>query len=348
MKKNKVLIGLSGGVDSAVATLILLKQGYDVQAVTMTMLDQESNQKIINKSKVIANKLNIKHHIIDCKEIFFNKIINNFISEYLAGRTPNPCVVCNKYIKFGLFLDYAIKHGFDYISTGHYAEIVYDKSHEEYLLKKSMFEDKDQSYFLYNLNQYILKHVLFPLSKYQKSEIKKIAFENDLILEDYKESQDICFISNGNYVDFLEKTTKNKPSPGNFVDNLGNVLGKHKGIWNYTIGQRKGLGASFNKKMFVVDLNINTNEVVLSDKDPMSNKLIATDINIVSPKKFENNMIIDAKIRYKHKAKPARICFKNNNKEIEVAFFEPQRAITSGQSVVFYQNDIVIAGGVIK
>ncbi|MBP0979197.1 MAG: tRNA 2-thiouridine(34) synthase MnmA [Oscillospiraceae bacterium] len=348
--KKKVLIGLSGGVDSAVAALILLKQGYEVQALTMTMFDQDSNQDIINKAKKISNQLNIKHHVLDCKEVFLDKIINNFVSEYLAGRTPNPCVACNKYIKFGLFLDYAKKQGFDYISTGHFAEIFFDKNNHEYLLKKSVFGNKDQSYFLYNLNQDILKYILLPISKYNKSEIKKIALESDLILENYKESQDICFIPGGKYVDFLENITNKKSLAGNFVDKSGNILGKHGGIWNYTIGQRKGLGKSFNKKMFVVDININNNEVVLSAEDPMSNKLVARDINIVSPKRFKDEMIVDAKIRYKHKAQKARIYLKNNknNNEIEVVFLEPQRAITRGQSVVFYQDDIVIGGGIIK
>ncbi len=356
MKSLKVLIGLSGGVDSAVAAFDLLRQQYDVEGCTMLMFDNEQyNNEIVEKSQIIAQKLNIKHHILDAREEFKKTVIFNFISEYRLGRTPNPCVVCNKHIKFGLFLKYAKSLGFNYISTGHYAEVFYDKFNGEYLLKKAHFEEKDQSYFLYNLNQEILSQVVFTLSRYQKSEIKQIAEDHNLVLKIQKESQDICFIQDNNYISFLEDHDVNsfdQFKPANFVDQFGNVLGNHKGIYRYTIGQRKKLGVSFNKKMFVTDINFVDNTVILSDKEPFQCELIAKDVNIISPKTFElelkTNNMFDVKIRYKHKAKPARLEINRKTNEVLVVFNEPQKAVTRGQSVVFYRGDVVIGGGTIK
>ena len=365
----KVLVGISGGVDSAVAALNLKNQGYHVECCTMIMFDDlEYNEVLIRNSKEVADKLGLKHHVLDATKIFQETVISDFVLQYSLGRTPNPCVVCNKNIKFGLFLDYAKTLNFDYISTGHYAKVFYDAENAEYLLKKAVSAEKDQSYFLYNLNQKILSRVLFPLAEFEKTQIKQVAFENGLIPKTQKESQDICFIKDGDYVAFLEKNNINnilglasgRLVSGNFVDEIGNVLGQHNGIYKYTIGQRKKLGISLNKKMFVTDINFAENTVVLSEKDPIASELLAKDVNIISPRIFEenikNNIMFDVKIRYKHRAKPARIKIKTDNKnnqesatqELKIIFQEPQRAVTKGQSVVFYHGDIVVGGGIIK
>lgn len=348
MNQKRVLVGMSGGVDSSVSVWLLKEQGYEVEGATMIMFgDEEANKNLITDAKKAAERQNIKHNVLDVRDVFYDKVIKNFISEYDLGRTPNPCVSCNKNIKFGLFLDYAKRNNFDYIATGHYAKIIYDENSDEYLLKKSDFENKDQSYVLYNLTQDILKHVLFPIGNYDKAEVKKIAKENNLISENKKESQDICFIPDGDYVKFLEKITNQKSPKGNFIDENGKIYGPHKGIWNYTVGQRKSLGLSFNKRMFVSKIDPDEKTVTISEIDPHSNILFATDINVVSPKRFKDGMSVEAKIRYKHKQKTAKIEIQENN-DIKVIFEEPQRAITKGQSVVFYKDDIVIAGGVIR
>lgn len=347
MKKNRVLVGISGGVDSAVSAFLLKQQGYEVAGATMVMFgSDDANKQLIEDAKIVANSLNIKHYVLDFRERFKETVVKNFINEYKAGRTPNPCVVCNKYIKYGLFLDYAEKNNFDYIATGHYAKIIYDDLSGEYLLKKADFEEKDQSYVLYNLTQDIMKKIIFPIGKFEKSEIKKIAKVNQLVAQSKQESQDICFIPDGDYVSFLERETHQKSPIGNFVDENGNAYGQHHGFWNYTIGQRKGLSVNFNQKMFVSELNPINNNITLLANDPYSSELLATNINVVSPKRFKDNIRVDAKIRYKHKQKPAVIHLKDDG-NVVVIFDEPQRAITKGQSVVFYDGDVVIAGGII-
>lgn len=346
--KKKVLVAMSGGVDSSVAALLLLSKGYHVAGATMVMFNNKDvNKQLIGDAKMVADKLKIDHYVLNCEKDFESTVIADFVTQYKLGKTPNPCVVCNKNIKFGVFLKYAKKMGFDYISTGHYADVVYSADNNEYLLKKSVCEGKDQSYVLYNLTQEILPLVLFPLANLTKEEVKKIAIEKKLFVKNKPESQDICFIPSGNYISFLEEYTQQKSPVGNFITEEGNVLGKHSGIWNYTIGQRKKLGVSFNKKMFVSEINIEDNNITLSETDPVNDRLMAENVNIVSPKMFKDGMVADVKIRYKHKQKPAKLYLKPNN-ELLVIFDEPQRAITKGQSVVFYKGDIVIGGGIIK
>lgn len=343
---KKVLLGMSGGVDSSVAALLLKNAGYEVIGVTMVLFDDSSieggclSTSASNDAKLVCDKLGIEHHVIDLKDDFKNRVINNFVDCYKNGITPNPCVECNKYLKFGALYEYAKKIGCDYIATGHYAKAKDGK------LMKSKAESKDQSYFLYGINKDILDHVLFPLDDFtDKEEIRKIALENDLVVARKKDSQEICFIPNDDYTDYLEKNLDKLPAKGDFILKDGTILGKHKGIFYYTIGQRKGLGISYKHPLYVIEIDYKNNKVILGEeKDLYSNELVINNINILVDKLPERAY---AKIRYRAKESLATIKQISEN-EIKVIFDEPQRSITKGQSVVFYENDVCLGGGIIK
>ncbi|MDQ5983044.1 MAG: tRNA-specific 2-thiouridylase MnmA [Eubacteriales bacterium SKADARSKE-1] len=345
---KKVMLLMSGGVDSSVSAILLQQQGYDVTGATMhlkTDQDEKSNAEI-KDAKLVAEKLKIKHMVVNLSNDFSDKVIKNFIGEYLLGRTPNPCVVCNKYIKFGKMFKLAKKLGFDYIATGHYAVVDYDKSTGKWLLKKSD-EKKDQSYVLYNLNQEKLSHILFPVGNMQKDEIRKIAKEYDLPIAEKKESQEICFIKDNDYCNFIESHTNNSPPKGLFINENGSVLGEHQGIMKYTIGQRKGFGIGFGKPMYVISINPQDNTVVLGEEGSQyTNELIATNLNFILFDKPLKEMEITAKVRYKAPCAKAKLVPLDEN-FVKVIFYEKQRAITPGQSVVFYDGDVVLGGGVI-
>lgn len=342
---------MSGGVDSSVAAYLLQKEGYDVVGVTFEMWTENEHEcsdisPTFKDAQNICNILNIPHHIINIQDDFKKHVINYFISEYESGRTPNPCVVCNRYVKFDALVNKAKELDIEYIATGHYANI--EKKGERYLLKKGKDKSKDQSYFLYNLTQEQLSKTLFPLGKYTKKKIRKIANKHKLPVASKPDSQEVCFIPENNYKNFIEKHSKKSLNPGNFVDIDGNILGIHEGISKYTLGQRKGLGISMGKAMFVVDIKKESNQIVLGvDKDLFSNELIATNLNWISLNILEKEINVRAKIRSTAEEKPAVISPIDKN-SVKLTFKEPQRAITKGQAVVFYKNDFVIGGGIIS
>lgn len=354
-KKSKVMVGMSGGVDSSVAALLLRHQGYEVAGVTFRLWDHNSfdtlsgchSQDDINDARLVCDKIGIPHYVIDFTEIFRNRVIDEFVSSYKRGETPNPCVSCNHYIKFGAFLEKAKSMGFDYIATGHYVSVVYDEIIGKYRLKKASYIPKDQSYVLYNLTQQQLASILTPLGGYTKDEVRRIAEENNLTIHDKAESQDICFVPDGDYAGFMKSYTGHDMPVGDFINLNGDVVGKHRGIGNYTIGQRKGLGISFGKPVFVTKIDAHINSVTLGDDDSLwKTELIARCFNWIELPPINTPVNLDAKIRYSHNASPAVVTILGDDR-VKVEFYEPQRAITPGQAVVFYDNEYVIGGGTI-
>ena len=334
---KRVLIGMSGGVDSSVAAYLLKKEGYEVVGLTMSLFPKENDTSIID-AKQVCQKLNIEHYIVDYTKEFSNKVIKNFIECYQNAKTPNPCIECNKYLKFGLMWQKAQELNCDYIATGHYASIKDNK-----LCR--IDSPKDQSYFLYKIDKSILPHILFPLNKYiNKDEIRKIAEEQNLCVYNKKDSQDICFIPHNDYTSFLEQNLDNLPNKGDFIYH-GKVIGQHKGLIYYTIGQRKGLGISYLHPLYVISLNKENNKVILGDEEELYTKIVnITDINILVDKLPSK---AQAKIRYKSKLTSCNIEIIDNN-NLRIIFDEPVKSVTPGQSLVLYDNDIVLGGGIIK
>lgn len=359
MAKKSVMLGMSGGVDSSVAAAILLEKGYDVIGVTMQIWPDMSEERqkteggccslsAVDDARHVANKLGIPYYVLNFKDVFEDKVINYFKDEYLKGRTPNPCIACNRYVKFDAMLKKATSMGIDYVATGHYAKIEFDETLKRYVLRKSITEKKDQTYALYNLSQDQLSKILMPIGDYTKEQVREIAAGIDMIVASKPDSQEICFVEDNDYGRFISENTDCEIIPGDFVDTKGNILGKHKGIVHYTVGQRKGLGISFGKPMYVVEIDIHRNRVVLGDDtEVFSNALIAEDLNFITVERLENPVRVKAKIRYSAREADAEI-FPYENSKVKVVFDSPQRAITPGQSVVFYDGDIVVGGGVIE
>lgn len=341
--KKKVAIGLSGGVDSSVAAYLLLKQGYDVIGLTMQVCKEVD---VSHDAKKVAEKLGIPHYNIDLIEPFKKYVIDKFTDDYLSGRTPNPCTVCNKHIKFGVLLEKAKELGADYIATGHYCRIEHNNG--RYLVVEAKDAKKDQTYMMHSLTQDVLKHVLMPCGEYSKPQIRSIAKEIGLEVHNKKESMDICFIPDNNHGEYIKKITNEKIKVGNFVDKSGKILGKHKGIVNYTIGQRKGLGLSLAKPGFVIDILKDKNEVVVGDEEEIfKNTLIAENVNFIPFDKLEHPMEVESKIRYSMPKSKATI-YPLQEGRVKVEFQDKQRAITKGQSVVFYSKDLLVGGGTIE
>ena len=356
--KKKVMVGMSGGVDSSVAAKLLLDAGYDVTGVTLKLFsngDIEIDNAMrtccslsdIDDARRVCYKLGCEHLVFNFKDSFKHNVMEHFTESYLNGRTPNPCIECNRHIKFDKMLNRAESLGYDYIATGHYAVVEYDEGLGRYLLKRPKDRTKDQTYVLYSLTQYQLSKTLFPLGDLDKTTVRGIAEKVGLVNSRKPDSQDICFVPNGKYAEFIKANTEEKIVEGNFLDTDGNIIGRHKGIINYTIGQRKGLGNSFGRPLYVVSKNSINNTVTLGDEsDLYTEALFAEDINLISVDEINEPIRVTAKTRYSQVEQPATVSV-NGDGRLLVTFDTPQRAVTSGQAVVFYDGDIVVGGGTI-
>lgn len=336
---KKAVIAMSGGVDSSVAALLMKNEGYECVGATMQLYIEG----YCSDAKQVADKLSMPFYIFPFKDEFKKNVIDKFVAYYEQGKTPNPCVECNRTLKFGAMLDKMYELKADFVVTGHYAKVEFENG--EYKLKKADDAAKDQSYFLYMLTQDKLKHIKFPLGEYTKPQIREIAEKNGLITARKKDSQDICFVPNGDYVSFIKEYNGKTYEKGHFIHKDGKVFGEHKGIINYTVGQRKGLGISYTKPLYVLDIQPDTRNVILGDnEDLFTDTVTAENVNIISGKPLTEPIRCYARIRYRHKEQPAT-AYQDENGLLYVKFDEPQRAVTKGQSLVLYDGDTVLGGG---
>ncbi len=360
MKKLRVFVAMSGGVDSSVAAGLLKEAGHEVIGVTMNLfslppeicrsehLRSCCGWKATEDAHEAACRLGIDHLVVDFRREFERRVIADFCREYGRGRTPNPCVRCNERVKFGLLLERAGRLGADCLATGHYARVKYDNGRGRYLLKKGKDRAKDQSYFLYPLSQAQLSRTLFPVGEYAKSEVRRLAKKWNLPAAEKPESQEICFVPLGRYPDFLRERVTGAFLPGPIRDRSGRVLGMHKGIGYFTVGQRRGMGIAGPQPLYVIAIDAAANSVIVgADEDLYQKTLLAGRLNLISLEKIEAPVRIKAKIRYKHEAANARLIPLSKGR-VRVEFERPQRAITPGQSVVFYQREVVVGGGTIE
>lgn len=353
---NQAIIAMSGGVDSSVAALLMQQAGYTCVGATMQLFHNEDagipreksccSLDDVQDAKLVSARLGMLHYVFNFSDRFRGDVMQRFAECYEKGATPNPCIDCNRFLKFDTMLQRMHEMAFDYVVTGHYARVEFDSTSGRYLLKKAVDETKDQSYVLYALTQEQLRHVRFPLGGYRKSEIREIAEKHGFLNARKKDSQDICFVPDGDYAGFLERFTGRQYAPGDFVDTDGNQLGQHRGIIHYTIGQRKGLGISAGYPLYVCGIDAVQNRVILGKNgDLFSDSLIAQDVNLISVERIVSPMRVCAKIRYRHKEQPATAWMQDGL--LHVQFDEPQRAITKGQAVVLYDGETVIGGATI-
>ncbi|WP_313961058.1 tRNA 2-thiouridine(34) synthase MnmA [uncultured Parvimonas sp.] len=352
---KRVILGMSGGVDSCVACHLLLEEGYEVIGVTMNLVpkghlyDEEKgccSLSSVMDAKIVAEAMGVKHYTMSFREEFDRKVIENFVREYSLGYTPNPCVACNKYIKFNSFVEKIKPLKADFISTGHYAKVEFDKNYNRYLLKRAKDSKKDQTYFLYNTSQEVLSKTLFPLADLEKEEVRQIAKDENILTYSKKDSEEICFVQNRDHGLFIRQRNPELIKEGYFIDDRGNKLGKHNGIVYYTVGQRKGLGIALGKRVFVSKINAIDNTVTLSDEDALyKDKIKIREENFIPFDTLEKPLEVSVKVRHGQNETKGLLFYKNN--DLFVEFKKQVRAPNKGQSAVFYLDDIVIGGGII-
>jgi tRNA-specific 2-thiouridylase len=359
--KKRAVCAMSGGVDSSVAAALLIEAGYEVIGITMNIWPSDKTTEEAERfggccslsatddAKRVAHRLDIPHYTFDFREVFRREVVADFVEEYKRGRTPNPCIKCNQFIKFQALLRKAIAMGADYLATGHYARIEFDEIRSRHLLKKGIDHNKDQTYFLYTMTQEQLSRTLFPVGHLRKTETREVAERLGLKVVAHKpESQEICFIHDNNYPRFVSEYSPGAERPGPIYDKQGAILGTHKGIIHYTIGQRKGLGISWPEPLYVISIREEEDALVVGTKHDLQRiTLLAKDINLIMVRDLSEPMQVMAKIRYKSKETPATIFSEPGNK-IRCEFEHAESAVTPGQAVVFYSGDTVVGGGTIE